>query len=57
VGVNDEFSKMFAGKFGCRYISVDYDKDGFACDMANSGLCLGVGIRFWTLTSTKEKYP
>jgi opacity protein-like surface antigen len=46
VGVNYEFSKMFAGKFGYRYISVDYDKDGFVYDMANSGLYLGVGIRF-----------
>jgi hypothetical protein len=46
VGVNCEFSKTFAGKFGYRYISVDYDKDGFVYDMANSGLYLGVGIRF-----------
>jgi len=46
VGVNYEFSKTFAGKFGYRYISVDYDKDGFLYDMANSGLYLGVGIRF-----------
>jgi opacity protein-like surface antigen len=46
VGVNVEFSKTFAGKFGYRYISVDYDKDGFVYDMANSGLYLGVGIRF-----------
>jgi opacity protein-like surface antigen len=46
LGVNYEFSKMFAGKFGYRYISVDYDKDGFVYDMANSGLYLGLGIRF-----------
>ena len=46
VGVNYEFSKTFAGKFGYRYLSVDYDKDGFVYDMANSGLYLGVGIRF-----------
>jgi opacity protein-like surface antigen len=45
-GVNYEFSKAIAGKFGYRYMSVDYDKDGFRYDMANSGLYLGVGIRF-----------
>lgn len=46
VGVNYEFSKTFAGKLGYRYLSVDYDKDGFVYDMANSGLYLGLGIRF-----------
>jgi len=46
VGVNYEFSKTFAAKLGYRYISVDYDKDGFVYDMANSGLYLGLGIRF-----------
>lgn len=46
VGVNVDFSKTFSGKVGYRYISVDYDKDGFRYDMANSGLYLGVGIRF-----------
>jgi opacity protein-like surface antigen len=45
-GVNYEFSKAIAGKFGYRYMSVDYDNDGFRYDMANSGLYLGVGIRF-----------
>jgi hypothetical protein len=45
-GISYEFSKTFAGKFGYRYMSVDYDKDGFRYDMANSGLYLGVGIRF-----------
>jgi opacity protein-like surface antigen len=46
LGVNVDFSKTFSGKFGYRYISVDYDKDGFRYDMANSGLYLGLGIRF-----------
>lgn len=46
VGANYEFSKTFAAKFGYRYLSVDYDKDGFVYDMANSGLYLGLGIRF-----------
>jgi len=45
-GVNYEFSKSIAGKFGYRYLYVDYDKDGFRYDMANSGLYLGAGIRF-----------
>jgi len=45
-GVNYEFSKAIAGKFGYRYLYVDYDKDGFRYDMANSGLYLGAGIRF-----------
>ena len=46
VGLNYEFSKTFAAKFGYRYLSVDYDKNDFAYDMANSGLYLGLGIRF-----------
>jgi len=46
VGMNYEFSKTFAAKFGYRYLSVDYDKDGFIYDMANSGLYFGLGIRF-----------
>jgi opacity protein-like surface antigen len=45
-GVNYEFSKTVTGKFGYRYMSVDYDKVGFRYDMANSGLYLGAGIRF-----------
>lgn len=45
-GMNYEFSRTFAGKVGYRYLSVDYDKDGFVYDMANSGLYLGLGIRF-----------
>jgi opacity protein-like surface antigen len=45
-GIDYVFSKVFVGKFGYRYMAVDYDKDGFRYDMANSGLYLGVGIRF-----------
>lgn len=45
-GIHYEFSKTIAGKFGYRYLTVDYDNDGFRYDMANSGLYLGVGIRF-----------
>jgi len=46
LGANYEISKTFAAKFGYRYLSVDYDKDGFVYDMSNSGLYLGLGIRF-----------
>jgi opacity protein-like surface antigen len=46
VGANYELSKTFAAKFGYRYLGVDYDKDGFVYDMGNSGLYLGLGIRF-----------
>ena len=46
VGINYDLSKTFAAKFGYRYLSVDYDKNGFVYDMANSGLYLGLGIRF-----------
>ena len=46
VGVNYEFSRTFAAKFGYRYLAVDYDKNGFVYDMANSGVYLGLGIRF-----------
>jgi opacity protein-like surface antigen len=45
-GVNYEFSKAISGKAGYRYLTVDYDKDGFVYDMAYSGLYLGLGIRF-----------
>jgi hypothetical protein len=44
--VEYEFSKAIAGKTGYRYIAVDYDQDGFAFDMAYSGLYFGLGIRF-----------
>jgi opacity protein-like surface antigen len=46
LGANYEFSKTFAAKFGYRYLGVDYDKNGFVYDMDNSGLYLGLGIRF-----------
>jgi opacity protein-like surface antigen len=45
-GVNYEFSKAIAGKVGYRTMAVDYDKDGFRYDMANSGLYVGAGVRF-----------
>jgi len=45
-GVNYDFSKSVSGKLGYRYLSVDYDKDGFLYDMASYGVYLGVGIRF-----------
>lgn len=45
-GVNYDFSKTVSGKFGYRYLSVDYDKSGFLYDMDTYGLYAGVGIRF-----------
>ena len=41
-----DFSKTVSGKFGYRYLSVDYDKSGFLYDMDTYGLFAGVGIRF-----------
>jgi opacity protein-like surface antigen len=46
VGASYEFTKTISGKFGYRYLSVDYDKGGFLYDMANSGVYAGVGFRF-----------
>jgi opacity protein-like surface antigen len=46
VGVNYDFSKSLSGKLGYRYLSVDYDKNGFRYDMDSYGAYLGVGIRF-----------
>jgi opacity protein-like surface antigen len=46
LGANYVFNPQFTGKFGYRYISNDYDKSGFKYDMANSGLLLGLGIRW-----------
>jgi opacity protein-like surface antigen len=45
-GVNYEFSKTIAAKFGYRYLRVDYDKDNTLYEMRNDGLYLGAGIRF-----------
>jgi len=45
-GVNYDFSKTVSGKFGYRYLSVDYDKSGFLYDMDSYGLFAGVGFRF-----------
>jgi len=45
-GVNYAFSQKVTGKFGYRYMSVDYDKGGFLYDVANSGFYAGLGIRF-----------
>ena len=45
-GVSYDFTKTVSGKFGYRYMSVDYDKSGFLYDMDTYGLYLGVGFRF-----------
>ena len=46
LGAAYDFSKTISGKFGYRYLSVDYDKGGFAYDMKTRGVHLGLGIRF-----------
>jgi opacity protein-like surface antigen len=45
-GVNYAFTKSVTGKLGYRYMSIDYDKDGFRYDMDQRGFYVGVGIRF-----------
>ena len=45
-GVNYAFTKSVTGKLGYRYMSIDYDKDGFRYDMDQSGFYVGVGVRF-----------
>lgn len=45
-GLNYDFSKTVSGRFGHRYLSVDYDKSGFLYDMDTCGLFAGVGFRF-----------
>jgi opacity protein-like surface antigen len=46
LGAAYDFSKTISGKFGYRYLSVDYDKGGFLYDMKTQGVYLGLGIRF-----------
>ena len=45
-GISYGFSKSISGKFGYRYLSVDYDKHGFLYDMDTYGLYAGIGFRF-----------
>jgi len=45
-GVNWEFAKSFAAKFGYRYMYQDYDKNNFLWDMAAHGAYVGLGISF-----------
>jgi len=45
-GVNWNFSKRLAGKFGYRYLSIDYDQDDVVYDMAMAGGYAGLGIRW-----------
>jgi hypothetical protein len=45
-GLSYDFSKTISGKFGYRYLSIDYDTKGFLYDMAQAGFFLGVGIAF-----------
>jgi len=46
LGVSYDFSRTISGKFGYRYLSIDYDKNGFLYDMDNSGIYAGAGFRF-----------
>lgn len=45
-GVNYEFSKSVVGKFGYRYLRVDYDKDNALYEIRSDGVYLGASIRF-----------
>ena len=45
-GVNWHFSKHLSGKFGYRYLSLDYDHDQLLYDVAMAGPYAGLGIRF-----------
>lgn len=41
-----QFSEQVAGKFGYRFMGVDYEDDGFVYDVDYTGLFLGAGIEF-----------
>lgn len=45
-GLDYRFSDKVTGKFGYRYMNIDYDKDEFVYDIRYEGVYLGVGIRF-----------
>ena len=46
VGVDWRFSPHLTGRFGYRYLKMDYDHDEFLYDMAMAGGYAGLGIRF-----------
>jgi opacity protein-like surface antigen len=46
IGAQYAYSKDVAIKFGYRYLSVDYNKNGFLYDIDSAGLYLGAGFRF-----------
>lgn len=45
-GVDWQFAKSFAARFGYRYLYQDYENNGFVWDMAAQGVYLGLGIDF-----------
>jgi len=45
-GVDWTFSPHLSGKFGYRYLSIDYDQNDLLYDMATAGGYAGLGIRF-----------
>jgi predicted porin len=46
VGVGYRFNDRFASFFGYRYLDTDYENDGFAWDIAQSGLGIGLEINW-----------
>jgi len=44
--VNYQFSPTISGKFGFRYLDMDYEGDRFAYDAGMGGPFLGLGVRF-----------
>ena len=46
LGAQYAYSKDVAIKLGYRYLSVDYNKNGFLYDMDSAGLYVGAGFRF-----------
>lgn len=45
-GANYTFKPNVIGKLGYRHVDMDYDDDGFAYDMASSGVYVGLGVRW-----------
>lgn len=45
-GLSYDFTRTISGKFGYRYLDVDYDHGGFVYDMEMQGVYVGLGFRF-----------
>jgi hypothetical protein len=46
VGANCAFGPKLTGRFGCRYVSVDYDKNDLEDDTGHAGTFIGLGFRW-----------